>query len=355
MSVNGRKRVMGLQKSMDTHSDFHYVKFLRSGVDGHFDARRAPLDAPHDYEYVDPSKYWKQGADLDIGQITCPADSWAVAIYSKNVFPNGKVVARITWPDLTKDGQSCWFGFENGSAGGTGTLAFSYRQESGVEKMYVVMSGGFSGYGTDTLEITNLLPSDYKTTDHEYAVIVSKNITEWYIDDALVALAVMSPNIGFSSISGPPYALGNAHYASNHLVTLLEPAGHGEELTLDIAPYQFRVSGGDPIKPRTYRLYDAGTNDLFAGLSIAAGSETSHPFPLFGYGGKTVHFRADGAGTLDVEVLTQTNNWRTYDSITIAANTLKSYNLAGEGVLARITFTPDAYPTTITEAEAVLR
>lgn len=125
-------------------------------------------------------------------------------------------------------------------------------------------------------------------------------------------------------------------------------------LVLYMSPYYFRVNDGDPCPPRVYRLYQTGTNNLLAGLSVNP-DVTSHPFPLFGYAEKTISFQADEAGTLAIQVLKQTDNWRTYDSVAVAVNTLLEYPISANEMLGRIIFTPTAPPANIVDAEVILR
>jgi predicted GH43/DUF377 family glycosyl hydrolase len=108
------------------------------------------------------------------------------------------------------------------------------------------------------------------------------------------------------------------------------------------------------IQPDVFRLYQAGTATPFAGSTISSGSLTSHPVPIGDYSKKTIYFLADQAGTLSIAVLTQTGNWRTYDSVGTSANTLKVYSIAGEAGVIRVTFTPSAYPATVSEGEVVV-
>ena len=108
------------------------------------------------------------------------------------------------------------------------------------------------------------------------------------------------------------------------------------------------------MPPRTFRLYSTGTNTLLAGLAVNP-DVTSHPIPTFGYSSKTLMFRASGAGTLSIQVLTQANNWREYDTVPVTANTLISYIIEGDAVLARTVFTPTTPPATISDAEVIMR
>jgi hypothetical protein len=73
---------------------------------------------------------------------------------------------------------------------------------------------------------------------------------------------------------------------------------------------------------------------------------------MAGYYKKSIYFMANQAGSLDIQILTQGGNWRTYDTVSMSANTLMKYRIEDEVILARIVFTPSTYPATILEAEA---
>jgi hypothetical protein len=108
------------------------------------------------------------------------------------------------------------------------------------------------------------------------------------------------------------------------------------------------------LPPRNFELYVENSNTKWTGLSISSGSITSHPVPALGYVNKTIYFMANQAGTLNIEILTRSGNWRTYDSITISASVLLRYKMTGDAVLLRLTFTPSTYPCTVNEAEVNL-
>lgn len=343
-----------LRETSDIHSSFAWTKFLREGVNAHFNARTG-TGVPSVEEYAeDPSLYWVQpsssvGVD---GSLRCPPEKRFVAIYSKKAWEYGYASFRTKLPTLTVDNQEVWMGFENDSATGSGIAAFCLRRLAGVTNLRAYCGGAFSPLDTG---ITSALPADYLTMRHVYTIMVTKHGSEFYIDNSLVAVAVTSPFLNFTSIAYPPYVILRVNRPFTPMITtLLEVRGEGVELILPLAPSQTRINDGDPLPPRCYTLYAAGTTTLLAGLTLAAGSTTSHPVPVFGYSSKTLLFRADGAGTLSIQVLTQTNNWREYDSLPVLANTLLSYIMTGDAALTRVVFTPTTPPVTITDAEMIL-
>lgn len=348
-----------LREEQDIHSTFTLTKFLRTGVDAYFDARI--VDAIGNMVYIKPSTFWKQtiltGINVD-GEYMPPGPGYGCAIYSKKAHSYPYATFRTKLPSLAVDGQQVYLGFEMGGHGGTGIISFSLRRTAGITYLYAISSGAWTD--APLVDITAALPIDYQTSRHSYSIKVSRGLSEFYIDNVLVAIGINTPNAAFATIAYPPYALFRSEGpVATSLPVLIEVLGVSASLNLPLAPSNVRFGDGDPLPPIVYRLYDAGTLNLFAGLGIAAGSETCHPVPVFGYSGKTIYFMANQtstAGGLLIEVLEETGNWRTYDAITYTpASSLLAYTIAGEGVLARITYTPSAYPATINEAEVILR
>jgi len=343
-----------LREELDLHSVWTYEKLLREGVDSHFNCRKMVV-ATNEQILGKASDYWTQDSyvTLSEGYIRIPDDIHGISIYSKNAFryPIGRF--RVKLPDLTAASPGLFWGFENGS--NAGVHGFRWRYRAGAERLEAYC-GTFM-----YVDITNLLPIGYDTTLSSYSVKVNRNLTELIVADnnpplytaRYVAFGIHSLDTPFTPIPGPPYALFGAQGTSVNIIpTSLIETGHSE---LQMPPWGTIIADGVPCPPKILRLYDAGTNDLFAGLTIAAGSETSHPFPVFGYERKTINFRASEQGTLSIEVLKETDNWREYDTMGITQDTVKTYSIEGEAVLARVVFTPNTYPCDIDEAEVVLR
>jgi len=332
-----------LREEQDIHSVFAWSKFLNQGIDAHFDCRKIVGGI---VSGAKASDYWKQTTGR-LGEINCPASLDVLAMYSKNVF--NLLAMKTVLPSYLADG-GFWFGFEDDSATGTGMVTFRFYR-LGVNEYLRVYAGGQFSYSE--LDITAALPANAKTVAHTYGVAILKPWTEFYIDEIPRAFGINSPNLAFTAINYPPYAIFRANSAfSTQQLALLEITS---AVTVPLSPHDFRLSHISELPPRVFRLYDAGTTTLFAGLTIAAGSETSHPVPTFGYQGKTINFRASEQGTLSLEVLKETNNWREYDTMGITQNKVKTYPIEDEAVLARVVYTPNTYPCTISEAEVVLR
>lgn len=347
-----------LREELDIHSAITPTRIMRPGVgvDAFYDARHdngVGVITP-----VLPSSYWvRVGNNTGYLRLN-PATDYAVSLYSKRAYSYASALMRTILPNPLNT-QDSWFGFEVGGGVGSGIAGFDNgRTGAGVEYLRLYVGGGFAFSGP--IDLIAALPADAHTVLHNYAVKVNRSMVEFYIDNILIAVALCSPNFGLvptASIAAyPPYAVFSTNIDPSRTMPLLIE-GDGMMVGAyqwNLAPDLIRVTDSEPQPPRIYRLYDAGTVNLFAGLVIAAGSETSHPIPTFGYRNKTLFFQATTAGTLLIEVLTETGNWRVYDTITTVAAALESYSMDASAVLMRITFTPSTFPCTISDAELIL-
>jgi len=310
------------------------------------------------YRVGELNRYWSWGWDPNLGDwgkidLPTPREHSFLCAYTKDVYsyPHGSVLTKLPDRTLISTGALFPFGFEAGPIGLMGLIAF---QISSDKNFYAQVGGKWGSIGDNVrIDLTSELPADYTTALHLYEIKVNRMNAEFYIDKVLKA--VVLTGVPLATISGPPYAIaGIASKISSKYPAFIELA-YTNLGPYELSPVNLKVFDGDPAPPRLYRLYVSGTNTILAGYSISSGSVTSHPIPVFGYEGKTLFFQANQAGSLTIQILTQTGNWRTYDSVSVSANTLSKYILTGDIVLARIIFTPSTYPATINEAEAVLR
>jgi hypothetical protein len=213
------------------------------------------------------------------------------------------------------------------------------------------------------VSVQGLLPDDYDTAFHRYTIKVNKWGVEFFIDGRLRAVAIgVNRDVRFRLDNTKPYAItvGYANIGSEYVFGLrvgntgTDPATW-QERVLPVSPHYIAVGDGDPLPPRAYHLYVSGTDNGLAGQSISSGSITSHPVPMWGYDRKVIYFMANQAGTLEIQVLSMTNNWRTYDSVSVSANTLIKYRIEDPVILARVVFTPSTYPAIVLEAEAQMQ
>jgi hypothetical protein len=287
-----------------------------------------------------------------------------LATYSKASLLYPFVGAYTKLPDLSgfPDGTLVYFGFEHGGGTKTGIASFVLTKTGGLIKLYVNYGSREAIY----VDVTSRLPTDYLTALHTYYVKLNRWGAEFFIDNKLVAVALDIPEASQGvKATCPPYAVAitDAHVIKR-IHTLLEIAfpypvstnirPNPGSLTIPISPTFFRYGSDEPNPPRAYRLYQANSTSFMAGASISTGSLTSHPVPIYGREHKTFLFQANQNGTLAIEALTLSGNWITYDSVSYSANNNLFYNLAGNLVLARLTYTPATYPATVAEAEVIL-
>lgn len=356
-----------LRETLDLHSSFTWEKFLEQGLDAHFICRKTTWGSTSAEIIVSLAKtsdYWTQddysrdpGITLS-GYFRVPADMHSVAIYSRRAFNYPVLSCYTIFPDLTVKPRNTelWIGLENGGSGYNGLIAFRLMTTAvGVEILYAFLRGVSE---TNQIDITALMPDDFHTARHVYTIELTKSLAVFRVDAVPVCYGLLGVDTN-PDISGPPYAIvGCEAQPARAQSALLEGTRlGGEALEWVLSPYGFRVADGDPQPSRALMLYEEDTENLFTDKTVGAGTLVSHPFPILGYG-KTIHFRADQdsvANGLIIEYYTQAGNWRTYDEVTYAADDDWFRTPTGEGVLARLSYEPAAYPAVISEGEVVLR
>jgi len=344
-----------LREELDVHSAFTMEKFMREGLDAHFNCRYA-LEVDLVEKVGRATDFWKQvkiGAEYE-GYIVCPEGYRRVVLYTKEAFSYPFMAVRdITLPDLAgyPSGTSVWMGFEDGGFGSI--AAFQLTTPDGVATNFYAYIGMAKYWRR--VDITGLLPVDWATAVHLYSVEVAENMAVFSCDGKPMAFGLLTPHSYITPISGPPYAVFSCDTRIPARITsFVEVAGVGKELKLNLAPTHLRISRGARIPPRIFKLYVAGTETEFAGYTLTSGTLESHPIPAFGYAGKTIFFQADQSGTLAVEALTQTGSWRKYLEDAVAAGEFWWLKVTGNSLLLRLLYTPDAYPAAVAEGEVQL-
>jgi len=343
------------REQLDIHSSFlGAYSYLVDGLDAHFKCIRN-YPGYVKIEAAKASEYWtlaEPRPDID-GAVRCPLGFDEIEISSRRAFQYPYVVFWTKMPALKNEGSKVDFGLEKITMYGTGTAQFQYVRVAGVNTLRAYCASTGEAH---VIDLEWAKPADAETARHYYSLKVSPSIFEVYIDRILRGVFISSTFLRDTHIAGPPYSIYTTPMPLvSPLHTQIEVYGYdAEEVVFPLNPMGLVVSDGYALPPKIFRLYDAGTDTLFAGLVISAGSETSHPVPIFGYSDKTIHFRANTAGTLSIQMLMQTGNWREYDSLSVSADTLLPYIISGQGVLVRAEFTPTSYPSTIAEAEVVL-
>ncbi|MBA7680438.1 hypothetical protein ES703_88754 [subsurface metagenome] len=293
---------------------------------------------------IDIDSYWTSSG------ITCPAGYRHVSIYSRKCFSYPIAMMRTKLVTLAA-GVNNWFGVE---LGGGGHTSFAALHEVGAVCVFNI-----GGYLFDAITITSLLPATYDTAEHIYWVKVNKCNAELHIDGVLKAVGLFNlpeaiPNTWDDQ---DPYALGSTRQSLGNIAmpAFVEVDALGAEITLPLDPTDnyFTAADGDPLPPRQYALYNENTTTKWNAQAIAVGTITSHPVPVWGYPNKTVHFQANGAGSLDMEFYVG-GAWRVAETIPILANTLMVRVIDSEQPIIRFVFDPDAYPTTVNAAEVYI-
>ena len=302
---------------------------------------------------IDLRKYWSPTEGL-----TCPEGYRYLVVRTKEAVPYPEVTFRTKLPDMSAYANTDYYACVQLGAGGTDFSLRSMFLYDMTEHLYACK---YAHNMNRVVDITSLMPNTYKTELHNYTVKLNRGITEYYIDRKLVAVALPGPD--YETISAPPYGILIAPFdVPTHGTSWTEvDAGGGPALTLPLTLGPQEDSGssfdfypGDPHPPRIYPLYQAGTNNLFAGYSLSSGSLTSHPVPIFGYQNKTLYFMADKDGTVDVEVYTLSGNWRTYDSVSYTGGKLLTIKMADDALLIRVVYTPTTTPATVSDGVVVM-
>lgn len=350
---------------------FANTKWLARGLDYYWEGRTWDTGGPGavgvGQQSIKASEVWRGavfnalGVAVD-GSLSPPATYngrgvYAVGLYSKRFY--NWLIVRCRLPLLPVNNQSCWLGFEDDYQLGGASL-LQYTRNGGVP--YLLRAWVGSMFLTSAPEIQAFLPGvwpdDYQNNLHVYAIGVFKSRSEVWIDSILRAVILNNTPTAAAIINGPPYTIiYSPSPFSTRMSALLEC--HNREVTLNWAvnPSEVRIQNTDPHPPRTYRMYRTGTGTLLAGYTIPAPgptTEISHPVPVLGYDVKTILFQATTAGTLDILIQSQSNNWRTYHSVPVVANTLLDYQMFGRNVNMRVDFTPTVYPSTISDAEVTM-
>ncbi len=329
-----------------------------------YNAKISVYDKAGNYLYDETDiplhEYW--GASLTIPR----GRNWFM-IRSRQSVRYGYMVAYMKYPNWTglgyDNGTGLWLGFELGAGERHGIASWFLVRHSNVNKLFAHIGGGGVFFNT---EQTVSLPSDYTTARHGYWVKINRNQVWFGIDNRIRGFTLLAN----SQVNLPLASNANPYFINivpvpvptlQHLLIEFQVCIGGKFIGV---PRDVTIGGlgfsdirwceGDPQPPLALPLYVANTDTLMAGQSISSGSLTSHPIPVFGYDKKTIYFMSDQAGTLEIQVFTLSGNWRTYDSVSVSANTLIRYSITDATLLVRVVFTPSTYPAKILEAMAVM-
>jgi len=352
-----------------THGTFQWEHFLNYGVDAFFLARKTDLTLTESLARA--SDFWRQTTYSDAGdgykfdgEFRLPRNLARVAVYSVKAYRYPQLMIAAKLPSLSflgnEDQIFFCFGFEHGAAFFNGLLLMMVRTTTTFSNYLQAYIGTRQGQAIPTLEVYK--PSDWNTAEHVYRIHVTKNLATFWIDHRpilFVVLCGVSPIVTVKE-NVQPYSILLAQQMPSSLTAMMEIwSTRTSEATADIvanvSPYRFRVSEGSEIEPIALPLYVEDTSTKLAGYSLSSGTLVSHPIPVFGFNSRTIFFRANQSGTVNIEARSLTGNWRTYDSKSYTADSNFFYVITGDLTLARLTYTPSTYPASIAEGEVVMR
>ena len=347
---------LSIKRSQDVHSALQLEDLLADGIDAHFISRVYKIGVGSLSDLT--SKYWKLTSYLTHeGYFILPKDYTTVTAYSRRAFMYPNVYVWTVLPDIRIVGNESrnelYIGIDNGTYIMNGRASFMLISSG---ELYVV-AGSLRDYTTLLIDVAK--PKDSSTATHSYRIIHSRSATFFMIDNRIRAIALQCYEGSAVKVNENvlPYSIALIPQMPSTLKAYVQLSAMSrsviatEDLYVPLSPAWFRVSDGKDIIPLQLSLYLANSDSRLAGYSISSGSVTSHPFPLWGYTNSTLLFMSNQAGTLDIQVYTLSRNWRSYDTVSVSANTLVKYRFQDTFPLARVVFTPGTYPATINEAE----
>jgi hypothetical protein len=352
------------REEADIHSAVQYDRILETGIDAHYVGVEQLIGT--EYQATEIHKYWK--ADRFI----LPKDRVRISAYSRKAFeyPQVLLYAELSLAQIGSEVFYYEFGLQNGIETYNGVLSyqlFTFSTNPAESNLNgIVGAGGFYAMG---ISLNRYRPENFHTTQHNYKILHMRNMSVFTIDHKPVLFVIPSNTyvgdnwilkvkenvLPYSIVIIPPLAKSYTVYQTIGCVERV--AESNVEASIPIAHSSITASEGKDILPLRLVLYEENTSNLFAGKTVSSGTLVSHPFPVFGYEGKTIVFRANTSSSTNgwvIEILTRARNWRVYDAITYSANTDLVYNIAGNAVLARVKYTPATYPAVVNEGEVIL-
>lgn len=338
---------------------WQWEHFLKYGVDLFFICRYSDLTLTE--HNTKPSTFWKQtgytenGLQTDFeGEFKLPKDKSRVALYSKYAYKNPHMMLYGRLPSLNFVGNETaltyYFGLENGALYFNGIHTFYLETTSSYTNRLYVFSGELSTAQAANIDIKK--PVDFNTANHTYQIIVSQNIVLYLIDGNIVC---MSLPCGYSLKyveNVNPYSIILNNHTPRTLNILHELwSNRTSTATTDvispIGPYKFRVTEGYDRLQLNLDLYDENSSTKWNNKSVTSGAiYKSHPFPINGFNGNIYFKSSAGTSTnnLKLEVFIR-GSWVVAKEYTYAANTTQIIPINGEGIMGRLSYTPNASGT----------
>ncbi len=274
------------------------------------------------YKRIDVDDYWTEDG------IRCPAEYKEIEIYTRKVYSYPLVVFRTPLFSMPLEpGVQIYLGLCAGDLFQTPSTCL--HQVGSITNFHVYVEG------TASMNVMSLLPSDYDTWYNRYAIKLNKCNAELFINGVLRAVALFGLPNGIPRWQDTePYCLYGSRNAPVHsaLPAVIDlKTDIGQEATFPMPSNKQVIAylPGDPLPPRQFPVYNENSSTRWSNLSTGGNTVTSHPIPVWGYPRKTVYFMSDAAGTLNIEAYLG-GGWRTYDSVTVAANELTVYPFPAE-------------------------
>jgi len=176
-------------------------------------------------------------------------------------------------------------------------------------------------------DITADLPADYDTALNTYLVQTLRDRAIFWINGTQVAEIEAPHELGAWSIS---YIFHSSEEGQDIHLHSWSQSGQGE------------FAGATTTREKYFT--DAGDGTDWNAKSITAGDSTN-AVDVSLYSKRTVYFLSDTAGTLSVEVQEPDGTWQTYDTVSVSASALKSYNLPESNVQRNVRLSFDTAAT----------
>lgn len=242
--------------------------------------------------------------------------------------------------------------FELGGSTQTPAL-FHFYDDGGTDYFQAKAGAGLVNrhLTLDIMDRLKGLTTDYNDVN-QYQLKVGKGVIEFYINWVLAAVIVTG--VGLPDFSGGDatvtsagtntgeYAVGVASIpvppGSSSLVEAISPENTSFEW--NIQARDFRVVEGMAHPPRSWVLRASSDGSAWDSLDTGGSVQTSRPIPIQGYKNKTVYFKSDAGGDLDIEIYTATGSWEVYDTISVTADELEVYSITNKAPLVRCVYTP---------------
>lgn len=279
--------------------------------------------------------------------LTVPADWRDIELWTRRSFRYPCLSLAHTKLGEKGDPNNNWGVYlANGMSGATTKIGFTgwYTDAGDLARFYCDKEPNHQAI----MGLKDVMPGDSATEYHFYSIKVNRMNAELYIDGDLTAIALMGVPLNMAPDTWPwddtePYALRWSPVGGVAEWTAMIECSYygGKSYTFPVGYNDFIVTSGQPAPPRAYQVYNENSSTEWDGLDTGGDKQTSHPIPIWGYPNKTLYFKSDASGTLDIEVYVGAG-WEVYDSISPSADELENYIFSQEmqAPIMRLVYTP---------------